>query len=214
MRTSRRNMALAITLYAAACGADGWPPISAELLDLDGRIEYGFYASDAPIIEGALERLKQMPDSDEIVRYYKAFGAYRLAQLRVISQGTEVGALLDSCATETQALGNRPVVAAEAWILSAACAELAARRAPAQSGAPLRKFEQAVTRARELDASNPRLALIESRALSARRAGDAGDREAARARLEAAIAEFEARSSSAGAAGGDLPGTGRAPPGA
>jgi hypothetical protein len=37
-------------LLLTPCVASAWPSASGELLDLAARIEYGFYAEDAPVV--------------------------------------------------------------------------------------------------------------------------------------------------------------------
>src|SRR5215471_915566 len=54
---------------------------SRELVDLAGRIDYGFYVGDARAITDAVAALKRMSNDDASVRYYRAFASFRLAQL-------------------------------------------------------------------------------------------------------------------------------------
>src|SRR5262245_42583939 len=93
--------------------------ISAELLDLAGRVHYGYYQGDERAIDAAQAALDRLADSPDVL-YYRDFAALRRAQLRGRTRGGD--ARLSDCARRTvdPKLEGRP--AAEAWILVAACA--------------------------------------------------------------------------------------------
>jgi tetratricopeptide (TPR) repeat protein len=133
-----------VTVFAAL----GAP--SPELLDLAARVHYGYYHAEPRAVEAALAGLDRLAESPDVL-YYRDFAALRLAQLG----GDDRAALkrLETCATRDvpQALDRRH--AAEAWVLVAACAQLA--------GDDHRR-EQALSRARERDDDNPRIALVEA----------------------------------------------------
>jgi tetratricopeptide (TPR) repeat protein len=174
-----------LVVFAGACAAlPARAEISAELLDLAGRVHYGFYQGDERAIEAAQAALDRLADSPDVL-YYRDFAALRRAQLRGRMRGGD--ARLDDCARRAvdSALEGRP--AAEAWILVAACALTAG---------DTRRFEQALARAREQDDDHPRIALLEAWALEPAARDDSAVRAALEAKLTAAVDAFDAWSPS------------------
>jgi hypothetical protein len=186
-------LAVAVAMLGGTRVAASWPSASAELLDLQARIEYGFYANDVRIVEGALERLEQLREEDPAARYYEGLADYRLAQLNASAEGREVGAFVGACIARAEELFDNPGARTEAEILAAACSTITPPRAPAEGAWSQRKVEQALARARTVDAENPRLALVDARSRLARRPEHATERVAIRAELEAAASQFQAR---------------------
>ena len=134
--------------------------LAAEIADLSARVDYGFYAEEQPIIDAARYALERLPEDDSSVRYYRALAAFRSAQLR--SSDDDARELLDDCARLATPAEPHQSAAAEAWILVAACAALAVDRGFSQQ----RRRDQALAQAREIDATNPRIALVEAWSLS------------------------------------------------
>jgi hypothetical protein len=196
---------LAAALGGASCcaAAVAVADISPELSDLAGRIDYGFYVDDVRAIEAAQPELGRMSDEDSSVRYYRAFAAFRRAQLGAL-HGTAVDGLVADCiasatpieSTERVARAEaqaKAKAAAENWILVAACAGFAGHPDLAKGLTRDRRGEQALAKARELDAGNPRIALLDAWLVSRRPAlAQADVRDAAMEKLQAAIALFGA----------------------
>ncbi len=174
------------------CVSAGVQAAPADLADLAARIDYGYYTDDVRAIETARSELARLESSAD-VGYYRAFAAFRLAELTVLHGGTDVGALLAECA-ERAAPAKADGGAAEHWLLVAACGTVAGGDGPLQS----RRRDQALARARELAPHNPRIPLIEAWLVSRRPALDRPEtRAAADAKLVAAVAAFDASSATA-----------------
>jgi tetratricopeptide (TPR) repeat protein len=125
----------------------------------------------------ALERLAESPE----VLYYRDFAALRLAQL-----GAAVPANVErlaACARRDARQGLEKRRAAEAWVLVAACAQLAGDEGRSQ---------KALARAREHDGDNPRIALVEAWVLEADTRGDETQRDAVAAKLKSVVEAFDA----------------------
>jgi hypothetical protein len=137
------SMAAGLALAAAAQGAS-----SPEVLDAARRIEYGFYNRDARAIEAAVAVLDRLGDAPDAL-YYRDLAGLRLAQLDVV--GRRSADLLAACVERAVPNDAKGVVAAEAWVLVAACA--------VEAGAT-RRMEVALAKARALDDDNPRIALV------------------------------------------------------
>jgi tetratricopeptide (TPR) repeat protein len=190
--------------FTAVCGCAAplaTADISPELADIAGRIDYGFYVDDERAIDATQPALARMSDDDSSARYYRAFAAFRRAQLSV-QHGVPAEKLAADCvasatpAPSTQRLPRAEAQAqakasAEEWILVAACAGFAGDPDPAKGLARDRRGEQALATARELDADNPRIALLDAWLVSRRPALAQGEvRDAAAQKLQAAIDAF------------------------
>jgi hypothetical protein len=152
---------------------------SAEVLDLAARVQYGYYQAEPRAIDTALAALDRLGDSPEIV-YYRDFAALRRAQL---GGNDRVGAeRLRACAQREPQPGRDKRLVAEAWVLVAACAQVAGDRS---------RRERALALARERDDDNPRIALVQAWAVMQEAGADAPKRAAAATQLEAVVAAFE-----------------------
>jgi tetratricopeptide (TPR) repeat protein len=184
MRFTERWFVAALLLASAArvlAGPD------AELSDLGGRIDYGFYQDEPRAIGVAMSVLERLGDSPDVL-YYRDLGALRLAQL---GDPTAVDArALRDCAERTPTAKSK-TVAAEAWVLAAACAVAA--------GYGERRVVQVLEQARALDRDNPRIVLVEAW-LAQREAGrDAATDEGVAEHWEKAVAAFDAWTPAVGA---------------
>jgi len=151
---------------------------SAEIADLAARIDYGFYNDDAPAIDAARAALGRLGDAPA-VRYYRDYASLRRAQL---NPADRVSAR--ECAERAVPADLAPPVAAEAWILVAACAVVGQQS--------VRRVEQALSRARDLDKRNPRLGLVEAWIMRHGASGDALATEDLANKLQQTIEAFDA----------------------
>jgi tetratricopeptide (TPR) repeat protein len=206
MNLTKRALALAAALCSSLV-TDAGAGASRELADVAGRIDYGFYVGDPRAIENAISALERMSDHDADVRYYRAFASFRLALLG----GEHAASRAEDCvknatvAEPTERLTRaaaeaRERASVESWLLVAACAGLAGRPDAAKGLARDKRLSRALGRARELEPSNPRVALLDAWLVSRRPAlADAAARGEAVAKLEAAVEAFAAWSPSPGA---------------
>jgi len=174
----RSLIRLALSLYAATFAAQAAP--SAELLDLAARVHYGYYHGEARAIDVAVEALDRLGDSPDVL-YYKDFAALRRAQLGKAERPAL--ARLHECAERDAPSGIDKRAAAEAWVLAAACAEVAG-----DDG----RRQQALSLARERDDDNPRIALVEVWALERAAGTDIDKRAQVSAKLAAVVEAFDA----------------------
>lgn len=174
----RLTPALLAASTVAAFAAHAAP--SAELLDLAGRVHYGYYHAEPRPIEAAMTALDRLADSPHVF-YYRDFAALRRAQLG--SADRSALARLGACAERDVPAGLDKRFAAEAWALVAACAQVAG-----DDG----RRERALSQARERDEDNPRIALVEAWALADAAGDDAQERDAVAAKLAAVVEAFDA----------------------
>ena len=173
---------------------------SLEVTDLAGRVDYGFYVGDARAIDDAVEALKRMSDSDAAVRYYRAFASLRLAQLGGEYAASHAEDCVKNATVEeptehlTRAAAEaRARASVESWLLVAVCAGLSGRSEPGKGLTHDKRLGPALARARALEPSNPRIALLDAWLVSRRPAlADPGQRDDAVAKLEAAVEAFGA----------------------
>ncbi|HEY3517725.1 MAG TPA: hypothetical protein VGL98_11825 [Gammaproteobacteria bacterium] len=172
----RTTMAALFGLAAAPFAAHA---ASAEVLDLAARVHYGYYHAEPRTIDTAATALDRLGDSAEVV-YYRDFAALRRAQLG----GNDRAGMerLRACAQRDPQPGHDKRLAAEAWVLVAACAQVAGDEG---------RRERALALARERDDDNPRIALVEAWAMMQEAGTDAAKRAAASTQLEAVVEAFE-----------------------
>jgi hypothetical protein len=193
----RAVVALAACVALAPSARAGVTP---DLADLAGRIDYGFYVGDARAITDAATALKRLSDGDPAVRYYRAFASFRLAQLGGEHAASDAENCVKNATVEepterlTHAAADaRARASVESWLLVAACSGLTGRVAPGKGLAHDKRLQQALAHARELEPSNPRIALIDAWLVSTRPAlAEASVRDDAAKKLEAAVDAFAA----------------------
>jgi hypothetical protein len=151
---------------------------SAELADLAARIDYGFYNDDAPAIDAARAALARLGEAPA-VRYYRDYAGLRRAQLNPADRASA-----RECAEREVPGDLAPPVAAEAWILIAACGVVGQQS--------IRRVEQALARARELDKRNPRVGLVEAWIMRHGASGDVLASADFAAKLQQTIEAFDA----------------------
>ena len=166
---------LGLVTAFAALGAP-----SPELLDLAARLHYGYYHAEPRAVEAALTALDRLAESPEVL-YYRDFAALRLAQLGGDDRATHER--LEMCARRDVPEARDRRRGAEAWVLAAACAQL--------TGDDDRR-DQALSRARERDDDNPRIALVEAWAVMQTAGADAAIDDAVVAKLTAVVEAFDA----------------------
>ncbi|HSG64524.1 MAG TPA: hypothetical protein VLD39_05965, partial [Gammaproteobacteria bacterium] len=138
----------------------------AELIDVAGRIDYGYYASDSRIVAAARADLERLPVSKSARSYYLGYSAYRLSQLTSPANYRARRELLASCIDAAAAALHESAWAVEVWVLIAACA-LEGRVDPVRASGYDLRLSEALDAARELDPDHPRLLLIAALALAA-----------------------------------------------
>lgn len=153
------------TSLVIAVATLGFASLAVEAVELDGslrdaaaRIDYGWYTGDVGLVAAAGDSLAAQRDGPW-VHYLRAYAAFREAELRQ-ARGNSAEAAIDTCEREAGSAAEVPAAAAEATVLIAACAALAANEEPARALLHQRRFRQALARAVELDRDNPRLWLI------------------------------------------------------
>jgi hypothetical protein len=148
--TSGMRLTRVLLFVACAAASTAHAARSPELLDLAARVHYGFYNAEPRAIDAATTALERLGESPEVL-YYRDFAALRRAQLGDVDRAGQQR--LRACAERDVPVGLDKRFAAEAWVLVAACAEVAGDKG---------RRERALALARENDDDNPRIALVEA----------------------------------------------------
>jgi tetratricopeptide (TPR) repeat protein len=154
----RTSLAIALATLGLASFAAAAVELDGGLRDAAARIDYGWYTGDIGLVAAAGDSLAVQRDGPW-VHYLRAYAAYREADLRQ-ARGAAAKAAIDTCEREAESAAEARDVEAEATVLIAACAVLAAREEPARALLHQRRFRQALGHSVGLDRTNPRLWLI------------------------------------------------------
>jgi hypothetical protein len=208
--TSRRIWIGALAM-AGASSFVAAQPAPTDWADVEGRIQYAYYTSDARALNGVLAALKpkaegeeKSKDDDASVRgYFLALTNYRLAQVLVDTKKSQAKDAIDECSDAIDAsvaalpkvpigLDETPVARkqrAEDYALATACT-LAGREMSSISllgGRVGSRYEDAV----KLEPRNPRVRLVEALVQFDRAGKDAAQKNAAIVKLRAVTQMFE-----------------------
>ena len=185
------TLGLVTVMLLGGVGAHGATEPSAELLDLAGRIEYGFYTQETRALDAARSGLARLPARGALRDYYAGLAAYRAALLGAADDGRGLVTVLTECMERGGAAAVDEELASEAWVLVAACAVLGARHEPGKSRMYQNRFQGALSQAVAADPDNPRIMVVRAWAISHRPAHEEAElRDQARQRLEQSLEQF------------------------
>ena len=187
-----------LTALLALTGPTAQADVSAELLDIAARIEYGFYTEDDRAIQAARAGLQQLGRPTLLSTYYDALAAYRLAQLTWSNGNKGAGRWLDECEERARAAEKLDRRFTEATILRAACGLLSARAEPVRGLMQQRKAEKTLALVADREPANPRLALMRALAVNARPGLEVAAVAEVRAELSRALESFRQYSGTLG----------------
>lgn len=163
--------------------------------DLEGRIQYSYYAEDARGLVSLEEAVAPDDSHDALRDYYGALLAWREAQL--VAAGVRLGGgassaqLADRCVERAgQALSAKGDFA-EGLVLRAACL-LSKESGSTHSSLTAHRAHKDLERAAQLAPGNPRLLLVDGIGDYELAGGGGGNKERALGKLRAASAAFEA----------------------
>ena len=179
--------ALAVLLPSLAGAADA----SSETtwLDMEGRIQYGYYTEDARSLETLATQLSTGDTDDSFRSYYAALADYRVTLLtKDLSRAL-------THAERCVAAANRAVEAkkqfAEAIALESACLARMARLSPLRSPFAASRSKSTIGKALQLAPRNPRVLLLD--AVNAYEGAANGvEKDHATGKLKRAVAALEA----------------------
>jgi len=167
-------------------------------LDVESRIQYGYYTEDPRALTGVMELLAPAEPESATRHYYAGLANYRLTQLSATRDKGRAKETAEACvdnldqAVKIQKAKNLEQDSADALALESACLDLLAGleawRAPfaaSRSGSQIEK-------ARHLGPKNPRVLLLDAVGVYERPKASAADNARALQGFKAAAAAFEA----------------------
>jgi hypothetical protein len=129
-----------------------------DIRDAAARIDYGFYTEDLSLIRAAIDTFSD-GSNQPWANYLRAYASYRAA-LVSLSLQRSASTAVDDCLGAAEIAAQSPQAEAEATVLIAACAALAAADEPVRSVLHQRRYRRAAGRVESLDPGNPRLLLV------------------------------------------------------
>jgi hypothetical protein len=164
--------------------------------DIESRIQYGYYTENALALRNLSEAVAAGAEHDKLRGYYAGLLAWRLALIAehnaAAAPGISASQMAQRCVSELDTALAVAADFAEALALRSACLET-----PSSGGgifAPVTGYRarRDLDRARELDARNPRVLLIDAMSDYQLAPSHGGNKERALGKLRQAVAAFEA----------------------
>ena len=178
--------ALLLLLGASPCA---WSA-TANWLDVESRIEYGYFTEDARSLDNIIDSLSGGAATDAMRSYYQGLAHYRLALLSAPQEHERAKTAATRCTDDLGiALGQQPD-APEALALESACEALLTTLQPI---APLTSVKSNARMRRALEAApkNPRVLLLDAVVTYERPGATPSERTRVIAQLQKSIAAFE-----------------------
>jgi hypothetical protein len=161
-------------------------------LDVESRIQYGYYTEDARSLRGVMELLAPSDPPDATRSYYAGLANYRLTQLALASDKSRAKAAAEACVSSLDKALQGQKDFPDALALQSVCldrlASLEAWRTPfaeSKSGSQIEK-------ARHLAPRNPRVLLLDAVEQYERPKSTPSERDRALGVFKMAAAAFEA----------------------
>jgi hypothetical protein len=169
--------------FAAAADESAW-------LDVEGRIQYGYYTEDARSLDTLANQLTTGDTDDSYKNYYAALADYRITLLASAKDPTRARDHAERCVTDATRAVEGKKEFAEGFALESACLAQVARLSPLRAPFSASKSQSQIEKALRLAPRNPRVLLLD--ALNAyQRAANGVDKDRATGKLKRAVAALE-----------------------
>jgi len=185
LRTSSWALVLVSLPWIAQGAETNW-------LDVESRIQYGYYTEDPRSVAGVMEQLGPSESASASRSYYAGLANYRLTQLSLARDKSRAKETAEACVSNLDQALKLQKDSAEALALQSVCldvlAGLEAWRTPfaaSRSGTQLEK-------ARHLAPGNPRVLLLDALELYERPKSTPAEKERALSGFKSAAVAFEA----------------------
>jgi hypothetical protein len=186
-----------LAIVAALLSTDAW---SAETnwLDVESRIQYGYYTEDPRALTSVMELLAPSESESASKRYYAGLANYRLTQLTVARDKGRAKETAKACvdnldqALNLQKATHMEQESADALALESACLDMLAGLEAWRTPFAASKSGAQIEKARHLGPKNPRVLLLDAVEAYERPKGSAADKDYALRGFKQAAAAFEA----------------------
>jgi tetratricopeptide (TPR) repeat protein len=191
-RLAARACALLYTLPAlgllprpGACAETNW-------LDLESRIQYGYFTEDARSVRSVIDGLAPLDPADPSRNYYAGLASYRLTQLTAAADKSHAKQAAEQCVSSLdRALESRKDFA-DALALQSACLDQLASLEPWRAPFAASRSGTQLEKARHAEPGNPRVLFLNAVGDYERPASGSADKERALVEFRKAADAFEA----------------------
>jgi tetratricopeptide (TPR) repeat protein len=184
--TSFRALALAFLPLGTAWGAEtNW-------LDVESRIQYGYYTEDTRALAGVMEMLTPGENDNASKRYYAGLANYRLTLLAQARDKGRAKDAAEACVDNSERAVKMQKDFADALALESACLDVLAGLEAWRTPFAASKSGSQIEKARHLAPRNPRVLLLDAVEVYERPKPSAADRDLALSGFKKAAAAFEA----------------------
>jgi len=180
--------AFLLTLAAPARAA----PANPGLLDLEARVEYGYFTEDRRTLAGLTTAPTGEDSKDGMRSYYSGLAGYRLSLVEATRDSSRARAAAEACVSSLdQSLQASTATApAESLALQSACNEQLSQLSALRSPLAGTKSRSEMEKALRLAPRNPRVLLLDA-VVAYERASNGADGEPALGKLKKAIVALE-----------------------
>jgi tetratricopeptide (TPR) repeat protein len=180
---------LAIALALLPVGAWG---AETNWLDVESRIQYGYYTEDPRALAGVMELLAPAQIDSAFKRYYAGLANYRLTQLTLARDKSRAKETAAACVDNLDQALKIQKDFADALGLESACLDMLAGLEAWRTPFAASKSGAQIEKARHLGPRNPRVLLLDAVEAFERPKASAADKDRALRGFQQAAAAFEA----------------------
>lgn len=180
---------LAIAVALLPLGAWG---AETNWLDVESRIQYGYYTEDPRALAGVMELLAPSETQSSTKAYYAGLANYRLTQLTAASDKGRAKETAEACVDDLNLALKIKKDFPDALALQSACLDALAGLESWRTPFAASKSGTQIEKARHLGPRNPRVLLLDAVEAYDRPKGSAADADRALSGFKKATAAFEA----------------------
>ena len=183
-RTSSWAFAFALLPCASGAAETNW-------LDVESRIQYGYYTEDPRSIESVMELLAPEANPSASRSYYAGLLNYRLSQLSLGKDKSRAKESAEACVNSLDQALKLQKDFADALALQSACLEVLASLEAWRTPFAASRSGSQIEKARHLAPRNPRVLLLDAVELYERPKGSVAEKDRALKGFKEAAAAFE-----------------------
>jgi tetratricopeptide (TPR) repeat protein len=161
-------------------------------LDVESRIQYGYYTEDPRALAGVMELLAPAQSDSAFKRYYAGLANYRLTQLTVARDKSRAKETAEACVDNLDQALKIQKDFADGLALESACLDMLAGLEAWRTPFAASKSGAQIEKARHLGPKNPRVLLLDAVDAFERPKASAADKDRALRGFQQAAAAFEA----------------------
>ena len=177
-------LAFATAAAGALAGDNDW-------MDVEGRIQYGFYTEDVRSLDALASQLAAATAADALQSYFAALADYRITLLVAVNDKSRAREHAERCVSSADRAVQQKSDFPEGLALQSACLAEVAQLSTLRAALAGPKSRSQMAKALRLTVRNPRVLLLDA-AEAYEHAANGVDRDAAIGKLKKAVAALEA----------------------